>query len=72
VKVKDETLFFKVVRSSFNQRRKSIINSLSRELALDIPKSELSARLNRVGIEASARPESLSLADFAKIANAVI
>jgi 16S rRNA (adenine1518-N6/adenine1519-N6)-dimethyltransferase len=72
VKVKDETLFFKVVRSSFNQRRKSIINSLSRELALDIPKSELSALLNRVGIEASARPESLSLADFAKIANAVI
>jgi len=71
VEVDDEALFFKVVRSSFNQRRKSIVNSLSRELALDIPKDELSALLDRAGIAPSARPESLSLADFAKIANAV-
>ena len=72
VKVKDEALFFKVVRSAFNQRRKTIINSLSRELALNIPKDKLSALLDRVGIEPSRRPESLALSDFAKIANAVI
>lgn len=71
VDVKDEALFFKVVRSSFNQRRKTILNSLSRELALNMPKDELSAILDRVGIAPSARPETLSLVDFAKIANAV-
>ncbi len=71
VHVEDEALFFKVVRSSFNQRRKTILNSLSRELALNIPKDELSAILSRVGIVPSARPETLSLADFARIANAV-
>lgn len=72
VRVKDEALFFKVVRSSFNQRRKTILNSLSRELALNMPKDELSVILDRVGIAPSARPETLSLADFAKIANAVV
>jgi 16S rRNA (adenine1518-N6/adenine1519-N6)-dimethyltransferase len=71
VHVKDEALFFKVVRSSFNQRRKTILNSLSRELALNIPKDELSAIFERAGIAPSARPETLSLADFARIANAV-
>jgi 16S rRNA (adenine1518-N6/adenine1519-N6)-dimethyltransferase len=71
VRVKDEALFFKVVRGSFNQRRKTILNSLSRELALNMPKDELSALLGRVGIAPSARPETLSLADFAKIANSV-
>ena len=71
VSVEDEALFFKVVRSSFNQRRKTILNSLSRELALNMPKDELSTLLDRVGIAPSARPESLSLNDFASIANAV-
>jgi 16S rRNA (adenine1518-N6/adenine1519-N6)-dimethyltransferase len=71
VKVEDEALFFKVVRSAFNQRRKSIINSLSRELALDIPKSDLSGLLKEIGIDPSIRPEKLSLEDFARIADKV-
>ena len=71
VVVKDEKLFFKVIRSSFNQRRKTIINSLSREAALDIPKEELSKILKRAGIEPSIRPESLGISDFAKICNAI-
>jgi len=70
VKVADEKRFFSIVRSAFNQRRKTILNSLSRELALDMPKSELTALLARVGIDPSARPETLSLQQFADIANA--
>lgn len=67
VNVKDELLFFKIVRGAFNQRRKSIINSLSRKDVLDIPKEKLSALLNSIGIDPAIRPESLTLSAFAKI-----
>ena len=71
VEVKDEELFFRIVRGAFNQRRKSIINSLSREAVLGISKEELAAILDRAGIDPAARPETLSLADFAKITNLI-
>ncbi|MCX5677775.1 MAG: 16S rRNA (adenine(1518)-N(6)/adenine(1519)-N(6))-dimethyltransferase RsmA [Candidatus Omnitrophica bacterium] len=71
VDVKDEDLLFKVIRSSFNQRRKSIINSLSREEALNMPKKDLSDILAGLKIDPSIRPEMLSLSEFAKIANAL-
>ena len=71
VDVRDEKLFFRIIRSSFNQRRKSIINSLSREASLNIPKDELSRVLENIGIDPASRPESLSLAEFAKIANSM-
>lgn len=71
VEVKDEELFFKLIRGAFNQRRKSIINSLSREAVLNIPKEELMAILNNAGIDPTARPETLSLSAFARIANTI-
>jgi 16S rRNA (adenine1518-N6/adenine1519-N6)-dimethyltransferase len=71
VKVADEELFFKIVRGAFNQRRKSIINSLSRQAVLDMAKERLSAVLKEIGIDPSIRPESLSLSDFASISTAV-
>lgn len=71
VEVADETLLFKIVRGAFNQRRKSIINSLSREEVLDMAKDELTDILVRAGIDPAARPETLSLADFARIANKI-
>lgn len=71
VEVEDEELFFKIMRGAFNQRRKAIINSLSRKEVLNIPKEDLSAVLNKIGIDPNARPESLTPADFAKISNAI-
>ena len=71
VSVNDEEKFFKIVRGAFNQRRKSIINSLAREEVLDMPKEKLSAILNSIGIDPAARPETLNLAQFAAISNAV-
>jgi len=71
VEVKDETLLFKIIRGAFNQRRKSIINSLSREQVLDLPKEILSKILERAHVDPAARPETLSLADFARIANSL-
>ncbi|MBN2453382.1 MAG: ribosomal RNA small subunit methyltransferase A [Candidatus Omnitrophica bacterium] len=69
VDVKDEELLFRIIRGSFNQRRKSIINSLSRKEVLDKPKAEIAAILGRAGIDPSARPETLGLAEFARLAN---
>ena len=71
VKVKDEELFFRIVRGAFNQRRKSIINSLSRESILHTEKARLSVILQSIGIDPASRPEQLSLTDFANISNAV-
>lgn len=71
VDVKDEKLFFKIVRGAFNQRRKSIINSLCREEVLDLPKGDMVKILGSIGTDPAARPESLSLSVFASIANAV-
>ncbi|MDD5495506.1 MAG: 16S rRNA (adenine(1518)-N(6)/adenine(1519)-N(6))-dimethyltransferase RsmA [Candidatus Omnitrophica bacterium] len=71
VSVDDEELFFKIIRGAFNQRRKTVINSLSRRDVLDMPKEELAKILREAEIDPTQRPEHLSLADFARIANAV-
>lgn len=72
VRADDEDVLFKVIRSSFNQRRKTIMNSLSREAALDMPKPRLEAALREAGIDPMIRPEELSLEDFARIADAIV
>lgn len=71
VKVADESLLFKVIRGAFNQRRKTIINSLSRAEVLNLPKEELAGILEKVRISPSSRPEVLDLEEFAKISNAL-
>lgn len=71
VDVRDEGLFFSIIRGAFNQRRKSIINSLSRRQVLDMTKSRLEAALKKAGVDPSARPDSLGLGEFAAIANNV-
>ncbi|MDD5252988.1 MAG: 16S rRNA (adenine(1518)-N(6)/adenine(1519)-N(6))-dimethyltransferase RsmA [Candidatus Omnitrophica bacterium] len=67
VDVKDEGAFFKLIRSSFNQRRKTLRNSLSDCVSLD----SLEAFLKSRGIDRNARPEDLSLAEFAQMSNYV-
>lgn len=67
VAVKSEKIFFKVVRASFSQRRKTLLNSLSSGLALD--KSAVGDILNTSGIASNARAEQLTLEDFAAIAD---
>ncbi len=66
VKVTDEAFYFRTVRGAFSQRRKSICNSLSSSLG--IPKAEISEALKRAGISENARPEQLSLEEFAAAA----
>ena len=71
VSVRDEAMLFRVVRGAFNQRRKSIMNSLSAGSGLNMPKEELIPILDDADIDPSARPETLSLDDFARITEAV-
>jgi len=71
VKVEDEEKLFKIIRGSFNQRRKTILNSLSRAAVLNMSKENLTSILTTAGVDPLIRPESLSLTDFARISNAV-
>lgn len=71
VKVSDEKLLFKIIRGAFNQRRKTVINSLSRTEVLGLPKEELTRILDKCGISPLSRPENLSLEAFAKLTNTI-
>jgi 16S rRNA (adenine1518-N6/adenine1519-N6)-dimethyltransferase len=65
VAVSDIALFKRVVRTTFNQRRKQLLNSL-RPLC-----GEAAALLRSVGIEPTRRPETLTLVEFATLSNAL-
>lgn len=67
VDVKDEKNYFKVVKASFGQRRKTLLNALSGSPAIPMSKAEIMACLQRIGIDEKRRGETLSLKDFADI-----
>ncbi|MDD5465061.1 MAG: 16S rRNA (adenine(1518)-N(6)/adenine(1519)-N(6))-dimethyltransferase RsmA [Candidatus Omnitrophica bacterium] len=67
VNVGDETLFFKLIRAAFNQRRKTLRNSL--EGLLD--RQELERVLDSAGINRNVRPEDLSLEQLANLSNSL-
>ncbi|HEY9576382.1 MAG TPA: 16S rRNA (adenine(1518)-N(6)/adenine(1519)-N(6))-dimethyltransferase RsmA [Pseudobacillus sp.] len=72
VEVTDEEFFFTVTRSSFAQRRKTILNNLTNQLpAGKEKKDQIIEALNQAEIEPSRRGESLSLEEFAQLANAL-
>lgn len=69
VSVPDEKYFFKVIRASFGQRRKTLANSVSR--GLGFTKDEILCALERCGLSPTARAEELSLEDFAAFSAAL-
>lgn len=66
VAVKDENLFFRVVRTSFGQRRKTLSNALK---PLGFSKERTEVALRGANVDATRRGETLSLAEFAALAN---
>ncbi len=66
-KVEDEDLFFKIVKASFGQRRKTLLNSLTSMGILD--KTDISAVLSAAGIDEKRRGETLSLDEFARLSD---
>lgn len=70
VQVNDEALFFKLVKSSFTQRRKTLWNNLIQVFGKSPEqKLQLEKALQEAGIEPSVRAEALSIDDFARLAN---
>ena len=68
--VADEALFFKVVRASFAQRRKTLVNGLSAAFG-QIGKQRLTEILSACGLAANVRGETLSIPEFARLADAI-
>ncbi|MBQ2744588.1 MAG: 16S rRNA (adenine(1518)-N(6)/adenine(1519)-N(6))-dimethyltransferase RsmA [Lachnospiraceae bacterium] len=69
VEVKDETLMFKLVRAAFNQRRKTLQNSVNNSPELHLNKEQVVEALDKMGLSQTIRGEALSLEQFAELAN---
>lgn len=69
VQVKDEKLMFRIIRASFNQRRKTLANGLKNSPELDFRKEEIEAAIETLGKGASVRGEALTLEEFARLSD---
>ncbi len=69
VEVQDEKLLFGIIRASFNQRRKTLVNGLGNAPELHLPKEKTAAVLEEMGLSPSVRGEALDLAGFAELSN---
>ncbi len=69
VNVEDERLMFRIIRASFNQRRKTLANGLKNSPELDFTKEEIEKAIEQLGKGASVRGEALTLEEFANLSN---
>lgn len=67
IKVSDEGLMFRIIRDSFNQRRKTLVNGLNNSQDLPYSKEEILGTLSALGISENIRGEALSLEQFAAL-----
>lgn len=69
VKVKDEKLMFKLIRASFNQRRKTLQNGINNAGDLNFTKEQVVEALKKMGLSESVRGEALTLEQFANLSD---
>jgi len=69
VTVQDEKLMFKLIRASFNQRRKTLANGLNNSTELHYSKEQVAQAIERLGLSPSVRGEALTLEQFARLAD---
>lgn len=69
VQVKDTALMFRIIRASFNQRRKTLLNGLSNSPDLDFSKEQIAAAIEALKLPAAVRGETLTLNQFAQLAD---
>ena len=67
--VKDEKLFFEIVRSAFEQRRKTLLSALTNSRLLSLSRDSVETILQDAGIDGARRGETLSIEEFAKLAD---
>ena len=69
VEVEDEKFMFRVIRASFNQRRKTLANGLNNAPDIQVSKEDIAKALEELGVGASIRGETLTLEQFARLSN---
>jgi len=72
VKVKDEELMFKLIRASFNQRRKTLANGIGNGAGIPYSREQVQDALLKMGLDSSVRGEKLSLNEFALLSNTLL
>lgn len=69
VQVEDEAKMFALIRASFNQRRKTLVNGLGNAAGLSLDKQHVAEVLEQMGLPATVRGEALTLGQFAQLSN---
>lgn len=69
VEVDDAEFMFRLIRASFNQRRKTLANGLSNSTELTLTKEQIAKAIESLGVSPSIRGEALTLAQFAQLSN---
>lgn len=69
VQVENEEYLFQLIRASFQQRRKTLVNGLNHAPDIHVPKEAFEEALKKMELSPGVRGESLSLDQFAKLAN---
>ncbi len=69
IEVRNEKLLFRMIRASFNQRRKTLMNGLNNSPELSFSKEEIGQALKTMGISENIRGEALTLKQFATLSN---
>ena len=72
VQVQDEKLMFRIIRASFNQRRKTLANGLKNSGELALSKEVIEESITELGVPVTIRGEALSLAQFAELSNIIL
>ena len=67
--VKDESLMFRIIRASFNQRRKTLLNGLNNSPEIAATKEQIQTAFEKLGFPANVRGETLTLKEFAALAD---
>ena len=71
VKVENEELLFRIIRASFNQRRKTLVNAVENTAGIGISKEEIKDILIDLGMSVTIRGEALTLEQFAELSNRI-
>ena len=69
VQAEDESRMFAIIRASFNQRRKTLVNGLNNAPGLHLTKEQVAEALERMKLPATVRGEALTLEQFAQLSN---
>lgn len=69
VSVKNRDFMFKIIKSAFGQRRKTLLNALSKSPYVSLDKTAVSAAIEKLGLDINIRGERLSLEEFAALSD---